>query len=167
MKDTSLSTFIQDIQHDKVIVFFHKHGCSNCSKTKPLLEQLEKENPDVKVISYLCVEPDDITKHLPIRVFPGIFCYSKGKMIAGDGKHYPVDFYLSAFLDTRDKKSSMYDLSQAIANMEVQMNEMKSRADFINHSIVLEATEWQIIPADDFELWDPNSKKPEECDSCQ
>lgn len=167
MQETTLATFVQDIQADKVIVFFHKQGCSRCAQTKPLLEQLEKENPDVKVLSYLCAEKDEITKDLPIRVFPGIFCYRNGKRIAGNSNLYPLHFYISAFNSVEQKKSGVYDYSRIAGQLEAQLKEAQAQAEFLNDSIVQEEEGGQMIPVEDFPLGDPNEKTPEVCESCQ
>lgn len=170
MKETTLSTFTEEIQADKAIVFFHKKWCSRCEQTKPLLEQLEKENPDIKVLSYLCVEPDDITKHLPIKVFPGIFCYRNGKRIAGNSNLYPLHFYISAFNSVDLKKVWVYDYSKIAGELEGQLKEAQMHAEFLNDSIVLETeTGEQIITADDFPLPIQTISEDEKvpCEKCQ
>lgn len=181
MERLTQETFAEAIKDDKVVIFIHRPGCSNCAKMKPQIEELAKEQPDVKVYDIEVIEDSEtklpekwIFEILPRNItYPIVPCYSKGKKIFMTGAIFPVNIltipflekttlqsdYMNTIIITDDIKRQHGELIQAI-NFEQQ-----SRMAVLRRMAQIEND----IPEDDWELPTPtlgeDGKKA--CDACQ
>lgn len=137
MIETTKESFNSLIQGSKVIVFFHKVGCANCEKIKPMLEKYGAENPDVKICSYLCTVPDEITKDYPFNTFPGIFHFESGKLRGGTSGLIPEGIIGIPFQDIKDLKLSVYDDTTTLSEMDTEASIIKLRLELSEQAIGL------------------------------
>lgn len=69
-------------QNEKVFVDFWATWCGPCRITKPFVEEIEKERPDVKVIKIDVDENKDLAISLGISSIPTFQFYKAGKLIS-------------------------------------------------------------------------------------
>lgn len=181
MEKLTQETFAEAIKADKVVIFIHRPGCSNCAKMKPQIEEFAVEQPDVKLYEIEVIE-DETTKLpekwildiLPRNItYPIVPCYSKGKKIFMTGAIFPVEIlsipflnkeslqsdYMNTILITEDIKKQHGELLQAI-NFEQQ-----SRMAVLRRMAQIENN----IQDDDWDLgtsafWEKDVKT---CEVCQ
>lgn len=98
------------IKEGLVVVEFRKEvGCPNCEQMKPVLERFEKENPQVKVCVFPCVDAKDVPEGYQFKMFPGIFSFKDGVPIRGySGFKTPQQMSL-IFTQANDLKIAQYD----------------------------------------------------------
>lgn len=173
MIEITKDTWSQVSEVEKAIVFFHKNGCSNCAFMKPIIAAFAKDNPEYKVFSYLCGSaPDEITKSLPIRVFPGVFCYENGKVVAGICNIFDPSILHFWFKTVAEKKAMFYDVVKGLKIAEQQFKNAQSMVQFIEDSIIMNEQELpgaEPTPNDDFPLQTPTISEDQKipCDWCQ
>ena len=98
-----------------VVEFYRAEGCSNCQKMTPIFEQFEKENPEVKVVKYLCgAEPDEITKKYQFKMFPGIFSFIDGKPVRGFSGMRTPEQMSTVFMTRNDVKANIFDFQELL-----------------------------------------------------
>jgi len=168
MKKSTLETFSEDIQWEKVIAFFHKAGCPRCTQMSPVMEELEKTHSNVTFIEYLCKAQDDVNRNLPIKIFPWVFCYSKGVLIGGNENIMPLEMYPILFLSTNEKKIMSFDFDQMALKAEEDSRSLRATALIFKDSILKTAVASTVASTEDFPLTPPSSPiDTEPCESCQ
>jgi thioredoxin 1 len=69
------------VKDTAVLVYFYADWCVPCIKLKPVMEELEKENPQAKIIK-LDVDPNpQIAIHFEINTLPLFILYKNGKRV--------------------------------------------------------------------------------------
>lgn len=151
---------------DKAILFIAKKWCSNCEKTKPILEKFEKENPDVLIFSHEAESPnDEILKELPpIRIFPWVFCLKSGKIVSVTNAIPSYELLTIWFLSVSDKYAHFWKVTREITQAENYLKWAKEFHQFIDQSISLEEvkTETDFLPTQT-----ATTSPVELCESCQ
>jgi thiol-disulfide isomerase/thioredoxin len=135
MIETTKESFKSLIQGSKVVVFFHKVGCANCDKIKPMLEKYEQENADVKICSYLCTVPDEVTKDYPFNTFPGIFHFESGKLRGGTSGMIPDGIIGLPFQDINVLKLAVYDGTTELTEMDEKASTIKLKLQLSEQAI--------------------------------
>lgn len=64
-----------------VLVYFNADWCVPCIKLKPVISELEKENPAVKVLKLDVDANPKIAQHFEINTLPLFFIYKNGKQV--------------------------------------------------------------------------------------
>lgn len=164
---------------EKSVVFFHKNGCPNCEKMKPLIELFETETPDVKVYSYLCERDaetkqfDDVLSKFKFKSFPLVVCYKKGKAIYARSEVFSPHVLIIPFMDRQTLQEDFFRTDLMVGQMIQQHKREVSaiRDENMTRAIVIKTLLWQESgeEMDDWELGTPelweDGKKP--CEACQ
>lgn len=69
------------VKHEKVFVDFWATWCGPCKMTKPFVDEIEKEFPDVKVIKINIDDNMELVRELGISSVPTFRFYKDGKLI--------------------------------------------------------------------------------------
>lgn len=158
-----------DSSIEKAIFIITKKGCGNCEKTKPLLEKFEKEHEDTKVFIHEMENKDDeFARQFPeIRVFPGVFCLRKGKVISATNWTPHIDSFTYGFLPLAQKKEMAWDSLERIQILQAELKELEPFHIFMKDSVALEKMSGVTTPIEDFPLPISTAPLPEECEGCQ
>ena len=77
-----IKDFINTISnHEKVLIDFNTNWCVPCRKMKPIVEQIDRENSDLKVIFIDADINKDIISHYKINGVPVFVLFQEGKEI--------------------------------------------------------------------------------------
>lgn len=151
---------------DKALFFMTKKGCSNCEKVKPMVEQFEKENPDVLVFTHEAESPNDemLKEFPPIKMFPGIFCLKAGKLVSVTNAIPPYDSFAVGLMSIGDKYAYFGKVTRELTKLEENLKSAKEFHQFLDQSITMEETEKET----DFLPTETATTQPvETCESCQ
>lgn len=66
-----------------LLMFYRESGCSNCAHMKPIFEEYEKANPEIKCVRYKLGKPDGVTQKFQFKVVPAFFAFIEGKPVGG------------------------------------------------------------------------------------
>lgn len=139
MIEINKDNFEQEVlKSDKPVVveFFRPVGCINCEKMKPVMEQFEKANPDIKVVIYTCGnQPDEITKKYQFKMFPGIFAFANGKVVRAYSGVKSLNQMATIFMSLSDLKAAIYDKMMIFEKAQRNLTFLQSEIDGFNSGI--------------------------------
>lgn len=156
--------FNQFIQQERAVVFFHKQGCSNCEKMRPVFEAFKKNNPDIPCDEYLCTKQDEITKQYPFNTFPAIYIFANGVAVGHTEGIATYESIQYPFLDDATLKIIYYDYMEMIEQGKKAQNDAQ---------IIKQILDIRKIPRPvsvdplDAPLPEPLSKEKEDCTNCE
>lgn len=79
MKHLNSNDFDSEIANGKVLVDFWASWCGPCRMLAPILEQLEKDAPDVKICKVNVDEQPDLSKRYGVMSIPTLILFKDGK----------------------------------------------------------------------------------------
>lgn len=192
MQSISSAKFFEAIKDEKVVVIFHKHGCSNCAKMLPQMQELSEHRPDIKVYEMLIDEKDKdsvdfYNKHIRRKFprdaqFPYAIALQKWKTISGLFAVFNPELLTHSFIETDSLANTLGTMQIAFDDLEEQhkqlIQELKREEAVIKAIIkrkrLLDSPEvpdeWNFENKDDFILPTPTISEDEKqpCESwCQ
>ncbi len=72
--------FQEEIKEGSVLVDFYADWCGPCRMVGPIIEEISKEKPNVKVIKVNVDEREDVAKAYGIMSIPTIILFKDGQM---------------------------------------------------------------------------------------
>lgn len=81
MKHLTIDDFDSEIASGKVLVDFWASWCGPCRMLSPILEQLEKEAPDVKICKVNVDEQPELSKRFGVMSIPTVILFKEGKAV--------------------------------------------------------------------------------------
>lgn len=72
--------FQEEIKEGRVLVDFYADWCGPCRMVGPVIEEISKEIPDLKVIKVNVDEREDVAKTYGIMSIPTIILFQDGEM---------------------------------------------------------------------------------------
>lgn len=72
--------FQEEIKEGRVLVDFYADWCGPCRMVGPVIEEISKEIPDLKVIKVNVDEREDVAKAYGIMSIPTIILFQDGQM---------------------------------------------------------------------------------------
>lgn len=72
--------FQEEIKEGRVLVDFYADWCGPCRMVGPVIEEISKEIPDLKVIKVNVDEREDVAKTYGIMSIPTIILFQDGQM---------------------------------------------------------------------------------------
>ena len=85
--------FVKELDGELTIVDFWAHWCGPCKVLHPILDSLQKNNPDIKIIKVDVDESGDLTKEFGIRNIPTLVFFKGEKEIERvSGAHQEAKF---------------------------------------------------------------------------
>lgn len=79
MKHLTIDDFDNEIASGKTLVDFWAPWCGPCRMLAPILEQLEKDAPDVKICKVNVDEQPDLSKRYGVMSIPTLILFKDGK----------------------------------------------------------------------------------------
>lgn len=157
-------TFQEEVLNHKgdvVVEFYKPVGCGNCEQMKPIMEEFEKNNPNVKVCLYECSgTPDEISSTYQFKMFPGIFSFKDGKPVRGFSGSKTLKQLSMIFL-------LPHELKMLYADAQIHADQIKN--EILNYNqgtqVVFKKEEKVNEPTILPEITDPSESV--QCDSCQ
>lgn len=70
-----------NIKDTTVLVYFFADWCVPCVKLKPVMEELKKENPGVRIIKLDVDDNPQVSLHFEINTLPLFHIYKNGKQV--------------------------------------------------------------------------------------
>lgn len=81
LREITHEIFQEEIQSGLVLVDFMYHGCQPCLQLLPVLEELQMNFPDVKVLTIDAINNRELSMSLEINAYPTMVLYKDGVMI--------------------------------------------------------------------------------------
>jgi thioredoxin 1 len=81
LQETNAQTFINDIQSGDVVVDFWAEWCGPCRILHPVLEEIDQERSDLKIISLNIDENQELAASLGIQSIPTMILFRGGQEI--------------------------------------------------------------------------------------
>lgn len=73
--------FQEEIKEGKVLVDFYATWCGPCKMMHPVIEEIAKENPNLKVIKVNVDSQEELAREYGIMSIPTIILFKDGKII--------------------------------------------------------------------------------------
>ena len=81
MKVIKESEFINEVKEGLVLVDFYADWCGPCKMLSPVLEQINKENKDVKVVKVNIDDSRNIASYYQVQSIPTLVLFRDGEFI--------------------------------------------------------------------------------------
>lgn len=81
MKVIKESEFINEVKEGLVLVDFYADWCGPCKMLSPVLEQINKENRDVKVVKVNIDDSRSIASYYQVQSIPTLVLFKDGEFI--------------------------------------------------------------------------------------
>jgi len=95
MKIVNSSEFNDEIKNGYVLVDFFANWCGPCKMLAPVLEEIAKERPNLKIIKVDVDESEDIAGEFGIMSIPTLILFKDGKSIGNTGGFQSKEALLS------------------------------------------------------------------------
>ena len=73
--------FEQEIKQGKVLVDFYATWCGPCKMLSPIIDQVEREHPDLKVLKIDVDEVGDLAMKFNVSSIPTLLHFEDGKLV--------------------------------------------------------------------------------------
>ena len=101
MRELNDTTITAHLEHPVAIVDFWAEWCGPCKKTKPVLEQIEAELPDVAFGAVDVSDHPELAASFEIMSIPAVLVFSDGKEVARIVGAHPAEKYAAAIGNIR------------------------------------------------------------------
>jgi thioredoxin 1 len=81
MENVTKENFAEKIKEGKVIVDFWAEWCGPCRMLTPILEDIENNNSDIKVVKVNVDEEPELASQYQIRSIPTLYYFNGGSII--------------------------------------------------------------------------------------
>jgi thioredoxin 1 len=81
MENVTKDNFKEKVSQGKVIVDFWAEWCGPCKMLTPILQEIENQMPDVKIIKVNVDEEPELSMEYGIRSIPTVYYYNNGVII--------------------------------------------------------------------------------------
>lgn len=81
LRETTTNTFKEDIAKDTVLVDFWAEWCGPCRILHPILEEIQSERNDLKIISLDIDKSPDIAVELGVQSIPTMILFKDGQEV--------------------------------------------------------------------------------------
>jgi thioredoxin 1 len=96
MRELNDKTITEHLGHQVAIVDFWADWCGPCKKTKPVLEQIEADLPDVAFGAVDVSDHPELAASFEIMSIPAVLVFSNGKEVARIVGAHPAEKYVAA-----------------------------------------------------------------------
>lgn len=103
IKELTNEDFVEEVRDDLVLVDFYATWCGPCKMMHPVLEELIKENNNVKIIKINVDNHDELARQYGVMSIPTLVLFKNGNIVEKNIGFTPKDV-LKEWLDSYQSK---------------------------------------------------------------